>query len=304
MITIYYRTIKDKKIRRLKRIKRWTWVNVVDPTEREIKYLRELGVGVSFIEDALDPDELPRIEIENGTIYVMLNVPQEDRGKVLNVPLLVIITKDIFITLSKKHLDCLKLVLSRKDIYTTQKTKNLLQICLQTTELYTKETRIINKKIVAKKVTLSKLKNKDIVALIGLEEALSEFITSLVSLIGIFEKILSGKYVKVFEADQELLEDLIIDSQQSLDMCKTSIKKIVNIREAYSTILTNNLNKVMKILAVLTLIMGIHEVIVGFYGMNVRLPMEQNPLAFFYIFILLFALSLILVLIFYLKKWL
>ena len=304
MITIYYRTIKDKKIRRLKRIKRWAWVNVVDPTEREIKYLRELGVGVSFIEDALDPDELPRIEIENGTIYVMLNVPQEDRGKVLNVPLLVIITKDIFITLSKKHLDCLKLVLSRKDIYTTQKTKNLLQICLQTTELYTKETRIINKKIVAKKVTLSKLKNKDIVALIGLEEALSEFITSLVSLIGIFEKILSGKYVKVFEADQELLEDLIIDSQQSLDMCKTSIKKIVNIREAYSTILTNNLNKVMKILAVLTLIMGIHEVIVGFYGMNVRLPMEQNPLAFFYIFILLFALSLILVLIFYLKKWL
>jgi len=303
MITIYYRTIKDKKIRRLKRIKRWTWVNVVDPTEREIKYLRELGVGVSFIEDALDPDELPRIEIENGTIYVMLNVPQEDRGKVLNIPLLVVITKDIFITLSKKHLDCLKLVLSRRDIYTTQKTKNLLQICLQTTELYTKETRIINKKIFAKKVTLSKLKNKDIVALIGLEEALSEFITSLVSLIGIFEKILSGKYVKVFEADQELLEDLIIDSQQSLDMCKTSIKKIVNIREAYSTILTNNLNRVMKILAFLTLVMGIPNIIAGFYGMNVRLPIQGNPLAFFYIFILALVFSLILVLIFYLKKW-
>lgn len=303
MITIYYRTIKDKKIRRLKRIKRGAWVNIVDPTEREIKYLKELGVDVSFIEDALDPDELPRIEIENDSVYIMLNIPQEDGGKILNTPLLIVITKDIFVTLSKKHLDCLKLVLGRRDIYTTQKIKNLLQICLQTVNLYTKETRIINKKIVAKKVTLSKLQNKDIVALIELEEALSEFITSLVALIGIFEKILSGKYVKVFEADQELVEDLIIDSRQSLDTCKTSIKKIVNIREAYSTILSNNLNKVMKILAFLTLVMGINEVIAGFFGMNVKLPIQDNPLAFFYIFILVLILSLILVLIFYLRKW-
>ena len=304
MIDVFYRTIKDKKIQKLKEPIVGSWINVVNPTQEEIEFLKKYKVKTPFIEDALDPDELPRIETEENISYVMLNVPYLTKEKITCIPLLVIITQDLFITVCKESLPWLSLLLEREDIFTTQRTKNLLRICLQATDLYTKEIRQINKEINAKKVGLTQLKNKDIIALVGLEEGLSEFITSLVASIAIFEKILTRKYIDIFKEDEDLLEDLIIDSRQSLDMCKTSIKKIINIREAYSTILENSLNKIMKILAFLTLITGISEVIAGYYGMNVKLPMQQNPLAFFYVVIGNVIIGIALILIFYLIRWL
>jgi len=304
MINIYYRTIKDSRIRRLRSIRRGSWINVIDPSEREIKFLKRQKIDINFIEDALDPDELPRIEKAGGETYIILNSPfVSENGKVLSIPLLVLITKDAMFTICKNHLDWLKLILKKQDIYTTKKTKNLIQICIQITELYGKEIRRINKEIGKRKGALSSPENKDIIALVELEETLNEFITPLVSIIGVLEKILTGKYMPIFSSDEDLLEDLIIDANQGLDMCKTSIKKIVNIREAYSTILSNSLNKVMKILAFLTLIMGVSNIIAGFYGMNVSLPIQENPIAFFYLVSLSLILSLILILIFYFKKW-
>jgi len=304
MISIFHRTIKEKKLKKLKEFKPGVWIDVVDPTEPEIKLLEKLGIGYSFVEDAMDPDELPRVEKEKNILYLILNLPKTEKGKILNVPFLVGIGRDIFVTISKKKLDSLHYLLFEPQLYTTQKTKNLLRICLMITNLYTREIRRINKEINARKVSLSKLKDKDIIVFVELEEVLNEFITSIVSLIGVFEKIRYGKYVKIFEKDEELLEDLIIDSHQSLDMCKISLKKITNIREAYSTILTNTLNKVLKFLTSLTLIMGIPTIIASFYGMNVSLPFQENNFAFFYVFIFTFLLCLILVLIFYFKRWL
>ncbi len=304
MISIFHRTIKEKKLKKLKEFKPGVWIDVVDPTEPEIKLLEKLGIGYSFVEDAMDPDELPRVEKEKNILYLILNLPKTEKGKILNVPFLVGIGRDIFVTISKKKLDSLHHLLFEPQLYTTQKTKNLLRICLMITNLYTREIRRINKEINARKVSLSKLKDKDIIVFVELEEVLNEFITSIVSLIGVFEKIRYGKYVKIFEKDEELLEDLIIDSHQSLDMCKISLKKITNIREAYSTILTNTLNKVLKFLTSLTLIMGIPTIIASFYGMNVSLPFQENNFAFFYVFIFTFLLCLILVLIFYFKRWL
>jgi magnesium transporter len=304
MIEIFYRTIKDEKVQKLKEIKIGSWVNVVNPTQEEINSLRKHKIKKAFIEDALDPDELPRIEKEENISYVMLNVPYLTGEKITCIPLLVIITQDFFITVCKENLPWLLSLLEKGGVFTTQRTKNLLRICLQVTDLYTREIRQINKEIAAKKVGLAQLKNKDIIALVELEEGLNEFITSLVASIAIFEKILTRKYIDIFKEDEDLLEDLIIDSRQSLDMCKTSIKKIINIREAYSTILENSLNRIMKILAFLTLITGISEVIAGYYGMNVRLPMQQNPLAFFYVIMGNVIIGLALILIFYLIRWL
>jgi magnesium transporter len=304
MISIYYRTIKDERLQKLERVRVGSWIDAVDPDKEEIRFLERMGIALSQIEDGLDPDELPRIEIEEENVYVILNAPYEEEGKILTTPLLIVITPDIFVTLSKKPLDCIDTLIKDREIYTTQKTKNLLQLCLKITEAYEKEIRKINKNIYTKRVNLSKLTNKDVIALVELEEVLNKFITSLVSLIGIFEKILSGKYVEIFAKDQELTEDLIIDSRQSLDMCKTSIKNIVNIREAYSTVLTNELNKVIKFLTSLTIIIGVPTLIASLYGMNVILPLQGNALAFIYIFLFIVLTSLILLFVFYLKKWL
>jgi len=304
MFSIYYRAIKDEKLKKLEVPRLGSWINVIDPEEKEKQYLVQLGIDSQFIEDALDPDELPRIEKVKETLYVILSTPFEAEGKLFNIPFLVAITPDIFVTISKKPLVCIEALLKEKDLYTTQKTKNLLQICLKITQLYEKEIRNINKNIYTKKVNLAKLENKDIIALVEFEEILNKFITSLVSLIGVFEKILSGRYLEIFEKDQELTEDLIIDSRQSLDICKTSIKTIVNIREAYSAILSNELNKVMKFLTSLTIIIGVPTLIASIYGMNISLPLENSPLAFLYIIFGNLLITFGLVLIFYLKRWL
>jgi len=305
MLSIYYRTIKDKGLQRLPEVRVGAWVNVVSPQHEEIQFLTKIGISPDQIEDALDPDELPRIEKEDGNIYIIFNVPLRDNKRGLfSVPLSVIITPDIFVTLSKEKLDCVENTLVEESTYTTQKTKNLLRLCLKITESYEREIRRINKSIYAKRINLLRLHNKDIVNLVVLEEALNKFTTSIVALVGIFEKISSGKYVKIFERDQELTEDLIVDSRESLNMCQSSIKNISNIRQAYSTVLTNELNKVMKFLTSLTIILSIPTLITGIYGMNVALPLQKNAFAFVYISLITLFTSLVLVLIFYFKKWL
>jgi len=305
MLSIYYRTIKDKGLQRLPEVRIGAWVNVVSPQHEEIQFLTKIGISPDQIEDALDPDELPRIEKEDENIYVIFNVPLRDnKGRLFSVPLSVIITPDIFVTLSKEKLDCVENTLVEESTYTTQKTKNLLRLCLKITESYEREIRRINKSIYAKRINLLRLHNKDIVNLVGLEEVLNKFTTSIVALVGIFEKISSGKYVKIFERDQELTEDLIVDSRESLNMCQASIKNISNIRQAYSTVLTNELNKVMKFLTSLTIIISIPTLITGIYGMNVALPLQKNAFAFVYISLITLFTSLVLVLIFYFKKWL
>jgi len=304
MLSIYHKTIKDKKLKLIDTLKQGSWINVIEPKEEDLKSLEKLKIDPSFIEDALDPDELPRIEREKGIAYVLLNAPCRKKGKIFNIPFLITLSRDFFVVLSGEKLDFLKPILKSNKTYTTQKVKNLIKICLKITNLYTKEIRRINKEINSKKVNLSKLKNEDIIAFVELEEGLNEFITALIALIGVFEKIRSGKFIKVFETDENMLEDLITDSYQGLDMCRASIKKIINIREAYSTILTNNLNKVMKMLASLAIILGVPTIIASLYGMNVKLPLQSNPFAFSYISLATVLICLFLILVFYLKKWL
>jgi len=304
MFSVYYRTIKDKRVRLINQPKKGSWISVVEPKENDIGLLKKLKIDPSFIEDALDPDELPRIEKEKSFVYVILNAPCQEKGKIFNIPVLTAFGQEVFVILSGRKLDFLDSLLKDYRTYTTQKAKNLLNICLRITDLYTREIRKINKEINAKKVSLSKLKNKDIIAFVELEEGLNEFITAIVALIGVFEKIRSGKFIEIFEKDKDLLEDLITDSYQSLDMCRTSIKRIINIREAYSTILTNGLNRTMKALASLAIILGVPTIIASLYGMNVGLPLQSNPFAFFYISIATLTVCLFLILVFYLKKWL
>ncbi len=301
MLSIFYKKIKDKKTVVLEKPKPGSWINLVNPSQEEIEFLKTLGVNPLFIRDALDPDELPRIEKEKRFVYIILNFPQRENEKIFNIPVLIVISKNYFITLSQRNLDCFENIINNA---TTQKVKNLIRICLQATNLYTWEIRRINKEINSKKVSLSKLKNRDISAFVELEEGLNEFITANVAQIGVFEKIHSGKFLGIFSGDEELLETLIIDSRQSLDMSQTSIKKIVNIRESYSAILSNNLNKTMKLLTSLAFILGIPTIIGSFYGMNVILPFQTNPFAFFYIIASTLIICLILITIFFLKKWL
>ena len=306
MIEIYRKTLKSAHIQRLRDIKVGTWINVVNPNEKEIrKLIAKTRISRQFIEDAFDIYEVPRIEEKDGIFYILTRTPYKDVSGLITVPLLIILTPENIITLSAQPIDFFQDFISEKvQFYTTQKAKLLIQIFLKISHAYEKYVKFIARNIQSKKIILKKLENKDIVNLVEWEEVLNNFITSLVPNISVFERILRGKFIPLYKEDEELIEDLVVASRQSLELCKTSIKSIVNTREAYSTILTNNLNKIIKFLTSITIILTIPTIIASIYGMNIALPFAKNPLAFGYISLWMLILMLLLFWFFYKKRWL
>lgn len=305
-MNIYYKTLKSTHVEKLENIKKGAWINVTNPEKEEIKLLVEkTKIDETVIQDALDIYEVPRIEKENDISYILTRTPYKDDNGLTTIPFLIIITPELIITVSSKPIDFIQDFVSEKiQFYTTQKAKLLIQFFLKITQSYEQYIKFIARDIQRKKIILKKLENKDIINLVEWEEILNNFITSLVPNITIFEKISQGRFVAPYKEDEELIEDLVITSRQSLELCKTSIKSIANTREAYSTILTNNLNKIIKFLTSITIILTIPTIIASIYGMNVGLPLAKNPLAFSYIIFLIVILMLLFFWIFYKKKWL
>ena len=306
MIEIYRKTLKSAYIQRLRDIKVGTWINVVNPNEKEIrKLIAKTRISRQFIEDAFDIYEVPRIEEKDGIFYILTRTPYKDVSGLITVPLLIILTPENIITLSAQPIDFFQDFISEKvQFYTTQKAKLLIQIFLKISHAYEKYVKFIARNIQSKKIILKKLENKDIVNLVEWEEVLNNFITSLVPNISVFERILRGKFIPLYKEDEELIEDLVVASRQSLELCKTSIKSIVNTREAYSTILTYNLNIIIIFLTSITIILTIPTIIASIYGMNIALPFAKNPLAFGYISLWMLILMLLLFWFFYKKRWL
>ncbi|RMD59430.1 magnesium transporter CorA family protein, partial [Candidatus Parcubacteria bacterium] len=120
----------------------------------------------------------------------------------------------------------------------------------------------------------------------------------------ILQNLLKGGYFPLYEEDEELVEDLLLSTNQLIEMSKATLKYIVNIRDAYSTIMSHELNRVMKILTSLTIILTIPTMIASFYGMNVALPWATSPLAFVGIILFTLVVSVLLLVLFIKNRWL
>ncbi|HNU36711.1 MAG TPA: magnesium transporter CorA family protein, partial [Methanomassiliicoccales archaeon] len=283
---------------------RGCWIHAVDPTKEEMLQLEQLGIIVENMEDALDPDELPRLEHKDDISYFILPVPYVEEGRNHQAPILVAVAQDFFLTLSKNSFDWLKNYIFKNDTFTHMKTRNFIEIGFWITEQYLITIRKISKAAYAKRTNLANLTNDDIKNLVETEETLNKFDNSLVPLIGMLEKVMSGKIITVFQEDRESTEDLIIDARQALTMCETSIRSIVNIREAYTAVITNNLNKVIRFLSALTVLVALPTIVASIFGMNVALPMAQDPMAFWGLMVIMLVFMGAGVAYFYFRKWL
>lgn len=304
MLTIYHRVEKGKDLAVVQSASRGTWIHAVDPTRDEMQYLEDLGIILENMEDALDPDELPRLESKDNISYFILNAPFSEDGRAQQAPILIAVAQDFFLTLSKVNFEFIRNFISKPDTFTHLKTRNFIEIALWTTEQYLTTIRKISKAVYAKRTNLAHLTDDDIKNLVESEETLNKFDSSLVPLIGMLEKVMSGRIITVFQEDKEATEDLIIDARQCLAMCETSIRSIVNIREAYTAVITNNLNKVIKFLTALTVIMAVPTIVASVFGMNVGLPFADHNLAFLWVLLIMFALMGGGAVFFYFKRWL
>lgn len=305
MITIFYRDVKKKQLEELKHIRKGAWIQVEKPTEQEFSFLiKELKLDAGLLQDAVDIDEVPRLEVEDDIVYIFTRFPIEKNGQIETMPIMIAIGERFVLTLSTVECDFLDEFIKVGDFYTTQKTKLFLQISSRISLLYTQYLTRISRHIRSASLKLEKIANKDIIQFVTFEMILNDFLIALVRNNTIFKKLLSGKYIELFEDDRDLVEDLFLNNEQQVEISKENLSNMVNIREAYSTIMTNNLNNVMKLFASLTILLTIPTIIASIFGMNVHLPLQDDPRGFFFVIVTIVILLIIGVGIFVKNKWL
>lgn len=305
MIEYYYKTIKDSSLSTTEKFKTGSWVSVTDPTEDEILQISEkFDLELDLLKDGLDQNEVPRLEIDNNVVYIFSRVPIEKGSRIITSPLLMIIGKNFVLTISHYNFPIAKRLNAFGDTFsTTQKTKLFFQIFSIFNSDYQRLINRISKDVRRSTVNLERIRNQDIASFVRFESVLNDFLAAFAPTSKILDRLLSGKIIRLYEEDKDLIEDLYLGNGQLMELCTSNLKNIVNIRDAYSTIMTNNLNRVIKFLTALTILINIPVLISSFYGMNVALPFQSSPQAFLIIVIITFTSALLLFAIFLKNRW-
>lgn len=289
MLKIYNTDLQSDELEEVQEIKKGVWINLVNPSESEIKRVcTELNIEEDFIRYPLDYEEQARIDIEDNMILFVIDVPiiediKDDRTYT-TMPLgVIIVGDDYFITVALRKNKIIEAFEKNriKSFYTYKKTRFLLQILYLNSACYLDSLKKINKEQEATVFLLQQsMKNRDLISLLNLQNSLIYITTSLKSNEIVMEKTLRGKILKMYEEDEDILEDAIIENKQAIEMSKTYSDILTSTMDAYSSIISNNLNGVMKFLTSLTILISVPTLIASIWGMNVNLPFSSNAYGF------------------------
>jgi len=285
MIKYYYKSLRSQQVQELGEYKRGCWVYVEAPSPEEVEQIiTKFKLDPGHIEDALDEDEMPRLEKEGDQSYIFVRYAYKNaEAELVTVPLLFIFSDDIVMTISLVHLPCLEKFLKGKvEFATTQRAKLVLQLLHEIVEQYDAYINSTSKqiKLIRSRLRGHEISNQDFIDFVVIEDELNEFLAALMPTNATLRRLLRGRYIPLFAEDQDIIEDLLLNNEQSIEACNSNIKSIVNIREAYSSISSNNLNRTMKRLTVVTVMVVLPSMFFGLYGMNVDLPFQHEAWAF------------------------
>lgn len=291
MIKVYNSDLQTNELKISKEIKKGSWISLTNPTEDEIKKIcEEVKIREDFIRYSLDYEEKARIdeEDEDGTILFIIDVPIIEKEKETEIyttmPLGMIVVRDeYFITVSlKKNVIIDSFEKKRvKGFSSYKKSRFLLQIMFTNASHYLTYLKQINKETeIAESILKNSMKNRELLKLLSLEKSLVYFTTSLKSNELVMEKTLRGKILKLYDEDEDILEDAIIENKQAIEMSKIYSDILNGTMDAYASIISNNLNGVMKFLTSITIILAIPTLIASLWGMNVPVPLQNHQFGF------------------------
>ena len=288
MIKMYNTDINTNITEETKDLKKGNWINMISPTEEEIQRVcAALQIKQDFIRYSLDEEEKARIDTEdddNTTLYIIdIPVIESDRTRrvYVTMPIGVIFVRDDYIiTVSQKNNDIIKDI-KTENVITYKKSRFLLQILYANSKKFLSLLYKINKELESTENKLkNSLQNEGLLKMLDLEKSLVYFTTSLKSNEVVMEKTTRGKIIKLYEEDEDFLEDAIIENKQAIEMAKIYSDILSGTMDTYASIISNNLNAVMKILTSVTFILAIPTLIASIWGMNVELPFQREPLGF------------------------
>ena len=275
---------------------------MIAPEESEIKRIAEnFSLDTDVLKAALDLDERSRIDADTNYTMVLINIPtvvtDNDKELYSTIPLALIVLSDTVITVCSEDTPLLRPFQEGriKDFYTYMKSRFVLQTLFRTAKLYLEYLRIIDRKSeeVENKLHRS-TKNHELIELLKLDKSLVYFTTALRSNEAVMEKLFRNELIKKYPEDSEILEDVIVENKQAIEMANIYSGILTGTMDTFASVISNNLNIVMKVLAIITIVLSIPTMIFSAYGMNVNIagmPFATSPYGFLIIISLSVALS-------------
>ncbi len=308
MLTICKTT--EQGLEKIETIANGAWVHVVDPSPEEMEKLVNWGMDMDYINYSLDQDEMPRMERDEEYTFILLRIPihQPDSDIPYNtVPLGIMILGNRIITVCRYDSDIIKVLANGKYrlLKTGKRYRLALYIFLETATRYLHLLREINRatELVEDRLQRS-TQNRELLELLKYQKSLTYFATALRSNEVMMERVQRTQLFNYYEEDQDLLEDVLTENQQAIQMTSITTEILSSMMDAFASIISNNLNVVMKALAALTIVVSLPGTVAGFFGMNVMLPLtDANPFAFLIVFGIALTMTAIATIIFYKRNW-
>ena len=309
MLTIYKTTPEGLEI--LESPKNGCWIKATDPNPEEIEKLKNWGIEPELITYSLDQDEMARVERDEGYTLMLLRIPHF-QGETHDIPYITIpmgiVIKDNMIATICRHESHITRILTNgkyRGFKTAKRYRFVLYVLLETATRYLKYLREINRSVDLVEDQLQKsTRNRELLELLKHQKSLVYFTTALRSNEVMLERLQRMRMFNQYDEDEDLLEDVITENQQAIQTTNIQTEILSSTMDAFASIISNNLNAVMKVLATLTIMVSLPTLVASFYGMNVNLPGDGHPFAFLAIFGFSFILTTTAAFIFYKRDWL
>jgi magnesium transporter len=282
---------------RLEKFEPGSWIDLVSPTEEELERVsQELSIPLDLLKGPLDEEEKSRIDVEDGLTHVIVDIPvlvrEDDQQEYNTIPLGMLVHPDYLITTCLRTNPILgEFERGAVKGFTTQwKTRFVLQILQRVSAFYLRYLGRIDRETDRLESKLrASMKNSEIFDLLSLQKSLVYFTTSLRSNDAVLQKLPRTKTLKMYEEDEELLEDVGIELKQAAEMARIYTDILTGMMDAFTSVISNNLNRVMKLLTTFTIILSIPTIVGSLWGMNVPVPFG----AYRYGFLIAIAIALV-----------
>lgn len=285
-------------------------INAIDPSDKELSILKNtFQIPEDFILDVTDIDERSRVEFDDGKLYIIYRIPVRTTSNGIpfsTVPLGIVLAPDFLITICTRNSEVLDDFYNRTKKSAELKTffDLILQLFIRSTFFFHKYLKQINTETAQVEQDLEKsTRNKELHKLLKLEKCLVYFITTLRANDLLMSKLKSSRFVKLDETSMDLIDEALIENKQAIEMANIYSDIQSGMMDAFASVISNNLNIVLKQLTIITIILMIPTLIASFFGMNVPIALGSNKYAFPGIILVSIILSVVGVLLFKRKKW-
>ncbi|MES2198871.1 MAG: magnesium transporter CorA family protein [Chlamydiota bacterium] len=305
MLTFYHKNPKENSFTSISEPEKECWIHADNATSEDIEKICALtNLHITDLLDALDPYELPRLEIIQDNLLVFARHPIEQDPHRHTMSITILITKDYLITISPSTSALVHNLLETAPNNASSKVSDFFtQILLKISQEFAIQIRQQRIILMNRGKEMNTIDSEDIFSLTKQEETLNQYDSCLELFHTALEKAGSAKFPSLCPSCYREIDDILNSVKQSESLCGNLIKNIRSLRDSYQIIFANKLTKTIKLLTALTIIFSIPTLVASVYGMNVRLPLAGNDHAFALLMLIMFVISTSCGYWFYRKKW-